>query len=181
MAKKVKEVKKELLKLDLGCGQNKKPGFKGADIWRGEGVDFVVDLFKLPLPWKDETVEEIFGSHFFEHMPQHLRFGFMDELYRILIPGGKIEFITPYATSKRAVQDPTHMWPPICENSYLYFNKNWREINRLTHYQVKCDFDFSYGFILNPETQLKNTETQQFWVNHYVESVSDMSVTLVKK
>ena len=179
--KKEQPMSKTLLKLDLGCGQNKQPGFSGVDIWDGPGVDFVVDLFKTPLPFKDESVEEIFGSHFFEHTPQNIRFAFMDELHRILIPGGKITFITPYWSSARAAQDPTHMWPPICENTYLYFNKGWREMNKLTHYNVKCDFDFSYGYILDPETTLKNTETQQFWVKHYTNSVSDLSVTLVKR
>ena len=173
--------KKELLKLDLGCGQNKQQGFKGVDIWNGRGVDFVVDLFKLPLPFETASVEEIFGSHFFEHMPQELRFGFMDELYRILIPGGKITFVTPYWASPRAVQDPTHMWPPITESSYLYFNKGWREMNKLTHYKVQCDFDFTYGFLLDPETSLKNPETQSFWVKHYVSAVSDLQVTLTKR
>jgi SAM-dependent methyltransferase len=175
------KVSKTLLKLDLGCGQNKKEGFKGVDIWDGPGVDYVADLFKFPLPFGDESVEEIFGSHFFEHVPQEKRFGFMDELYRILIPGGKINFITPYWASPRAVQDPTHMWPPIVENSYLYFNKQWREINKLTHYNVKCDFDFCYGYLLDPETNTKNAEAQQFWVRHYINAVSDLSVTLTKR
>lgn len=173
--------KKEPLKLDLGCGQNKKEGFQGVDIWEGPGVDFVVDLFSLPLPFEDGSVGEIFASHFFEHVPQEKRFGLMDELYRVLIPGGKITFITPYWASARAVQDPTHMWPPITESSYLYFNKGWRETNKLTHYKVSCDFDFTYGFILDPETNLKNAETQGFWVRHYVNSASDLQVNLTRR
>lgn len=173
--------KKELLKLDLGCGQNKKEGFQGVDIWDGPGVDYVVDLFSLPLPFEDENIEEIFGSHFFEHVPQEKRFGLMDELYRILIPTGKITFITPYWASPRAIQDPTHMWPPITESSYLYFNKGWREQNKLTHYKVTCDFDFVYGFMMDPETSVKNTETQAFWARHYVNAVSDLQVTLTKR
>lgn len=172
---------KELLKLDLGCGQNKRPGFKGVDIWDGEGVDFVADLFKTPLPFETESVSEIFGSHFFEHVPQDRRFPLMDELHRILVSKGTITFITPYWASQRATQDPTHMWPPISEQTYLYFNKQWREMNKLTHYGVHCDFDFVYGYILDPETALKNPETQQFWVRHYLQAVNDLQVTLTKR
>ena len=170
-----------LLKLDLGCGQNKREGFTGVDIWDGPGVDRVVDLFKFPFPFETESVEEVFTCHFFEHVPQGLRFQFMDEVYRILMPSGRATFITPYWASMRAVQDPTHEWPPIAESSYLYFNKKWRETNRLTHYKVTCDFDFVYGYVLDQETALKNAEAQQFWAKHYTNAVSDLSVTLTKR
>jgi hypothetical protein len=199
-------VETELIKLDLGCGQNKQPGFLGVDIAKTEHADFVQDLFKFPWQWKDNSVEEIFASHFFEHVPQDKRFAFMDECWRVLKscgcdkecptvsigpnmfastpcpePGGKCTFITPYWSSMRAVQDPTHMWPPICDSTYLYFNKEWRKSNRLDHYPVKCDFNFSNGYGLDQDVMNRSSETQQFWFKHYLNVIPDLHATLIKR
>ena len=35
---------KDVLKLDLGCGTRKRPGFRGVDSRKFEGVDVVADL-----------------------------------------------------------------------------------------------------------------------------------------
>jgi SAM-dependent methyltransferase len=40
------------------------------------------------LPWKDETVEVIYASHFLEHLPRQQAEDFLREAYRVLIPGG---------------------------------------------------------------------------------------------
>lgn len=177
-AKKI-EILPRPLKLDLGAGQNKREGFIGVDI--AATSDLQADLFKFPWPFEDASVTEVHASHFFEHVPQNIRFKFMDELWRILTVGGTATFITPYYSSMRAIQDPTHQWPPIAESSYLYFNKEWRKSNKLDHYDVKCDFDFSYGYIPDPESSLRNSETQAFWFKHYVNSILDLQVTLVKR
>lgn len=178
--KRKKKVKK-LWKLDLGCGMNRQSGFTGVDNVKTEQVDIVHDLLTFPWPFETESVEEVFSSHFFEHVPAKLRFKFMDELYRVMVTGAKATFITPYWSSMRAVQDPTHEWPPICEASYLYFNRGWREANKIGHYMGKCDFDFSYGYFATEETKAKNQEAQQFSVGHYINAVNDLQVTLTKR
>jgi SAM-dependent methyltransferase len=40
------------------------------------------------LPWKDETVEVIYASHFLDHLPRQQAEDFLREAYRVLIPGG---------------------------------------------------------------------------------------------
>lgn len=177
--KKAADVK--LIKLDIGCGQNKQQGFIGIDNAKIDGVDIVHDLFTFPWPIADNSVEEAFSSHFFEHVPGLLRGKFMDEVYRVLVDGGKATFITPYYSSMRAVQDFTHQWPPICECSYLYFNKGWREANKLTHYGATCDFDFTYGYILDSIVSQKHVDQQQFAIKHQINSVSDLQVVLTKR
>jgi hypothetical protein len=178
--KKIKKVE-ELIKLDLGCGQNKREGFKGIDFVQRDGVDIVYDLFTFPWPLKDNSVGEAHCSHFFEHVPGMLRGKFMDELYRVMVDGAQATFITPYYSSMRAVQDFTHQWPPISETSYLYFNKGWRDANKLDHYPVKCDFDFTYGYAMDQETAQKNQEVQRFAVKHYCNAVMDLQITLTKR
>lgn len=172
----------KLLKLNLGSGQRPKEGFVNVDIADIPGVDKVVDLLKFPWPFKDESAEYIYSAHFFEHIPKALRPKFMDEIWRILVMKGKCEFIYPYWSSSRSVQDPTHEWPPVCENSFLYFNRAWVNLNGLAHaHQYNCDFDFVYGYGVNPEFTQKSDEVRQFACAHYVNAVDDGQTMLEKK
>lgn len=168
-------------KLDLGCGNNKREGFTGIDFKKTPAVDIVHDLFKFPWPFADGSVEEVHCSHFFEHVPAKLRGAFMDELYRVMKPGAKAQFITPYWSSVRAIQDPTHEWPPISEMSYLYFNKGWREANKLEHYGFECDFDFTCGYGLAGDIAPKNQEAQQFAISHYINAANDLFCNLTRR
>lgn len=174
----------EPMKLDLGCGQRKQAGFHGVDVAAIPGVDTVMDLFTTPWPFDSDTIEEVHCSHFFEHVPAKRRFAWMNELHRIMKPGAKAVIIVPYWASQRSVQDPTHEWPPICENSFLYFNKKWREDNLLTHgpyAECVADFDFSYGFSMPTEWVIRNDEAKGFAMRHYNNAVDDLHVTMLKR
>src|ERR1051326_1395589 len=81
-----------LLKLDLGCGPNKKPGFLGVDRRAFDGVDVVTDLTG-PWPWADQSVEEIHMSHVLEHFTGKERVHIFNEMHRVLIKGGKATII----------------------------------------------------------------------------------------
>jgi len=169
----------QLLKLDLGCGENKKEGFTGVDLFAK--TDIKADLLKFPWPWRDNSVEELWCSHFFEHIPGPTRVPWMDEAWRILIPNGKLTIIVPYWSSPRAIQDPMHQWPPLSEQSFIYFNKEWRTLNKLNHYLGRADFDFTYGYLCDQETAQRNQESQQFYIKHYLQAVNDLQVNLVKR
>ena len=182
-AKAPKEAK--LISLDIACGQVKEEGWVGVDIVKTTGVDVVHDLLKFPWPFADGSVGLAKCSHFFEHVPNHLRFKFMDELYRIMAKGAQCTFFVPYYASMRAVQDPTHEWPPIAESSFLYFNAEWRRNSKLDHYPVKCDFDFTYSYALDnsPPFNLggRNQDFQMTAIKHYINSVTDLIVTVTKR
>lgn len=171
------------LKLDLGCGDNKVAGFLGVDGWKTDSTDYVFDLLQFPWPIEDGIVDALHCSHFFEHIPSKLRPRFMDECYRVLKPLSQLTIITPYWSSMRSIQDYTHEWPPVCEQSFLYFNKDWRTQNKLTHglYEMKCDFDFTYGYSLDNDLLVRNQEWQQFALKHYIQSANDLIVTLTKR
>ena len=175
--------KKAELKLDLACGDRKEKGFLGVDKFKTPSVDKIVDLMKFPWPWKSGEVDEIRCSHYFEHIPGLDRPKFMDELYRILKKGGKATIIVPYSGSNRAIQDFTHAWPPVCAETFLYFNAKWRKDNKLEHgyYSMKCDFDFGYGYAIGDDWALRSEVTQQFAVKHYHNIASDIQVTLTKR
>lgn len=167
------------LKLDLGCGGNKREGFIGVDIAKLPSVDIVQDLTKFPWPFKDNSVDEAHCSHYVEHTPNLM--AFMNEVYRILKPGGQIMIIAPYYNSMRCWQDPTHL-RAISEATFLYYNKKWRDDNKLGHYPIACDFDYSYGYnISNPRWQTANEEARNFAIRHYVNVVDDIQAVLVKR
>lgn len=183
MAKKKKAMKKttaapKLIKLDIACGQNKQPGFVGVDIAPCAGVDVVHDLEQYPWPFDDNSVEEAFCSHYVEHTKCLMKF--MNELHRIMVPGGKVTILAPYYTSMRCWQDPTHT-RAISEASFLYYNADWRKMNKLDHYPITADFDFSYGYVITSDWASRSEEARLFAIRHYWNVVSDIQVTLNKK
>lgn len=169
------------MKLDLACGQRKREGFHGVDIVACPGADQVFDLRTTPWPWHDASVDEVWCSHFFEHLTGEQRMAFMEELWRVLKPDAQATLITPYWSSIRAVQDPTHQWPPVCEASYLYFNKPWRESNKLDHYPIRCDFDFNHAYAIDPTWAGKDQTVQRYAAHHYLNVANDLVVTLTKR
>lgn len=173
-------------RLDLGCGQNKREGFFGIDSIKTAATDWVQDLrepwcWRLLDPIPDNSIEEVHSSHFFEHLTGPERMPFMDEMWRVMKDEAQATIIVPYYASMRAVQDPTHAWPPVCETSFLYFNRQWREQNGLDHYPLKCNFDFAYGYAMDGAWSLKSQEVRDFAVRQYINVVADLHVTLTKR
>jgi len=165
------------MKLDIACGQNKQKGFKGVDCVPLPGVDFVWDLEKFPWePFKDNSVEEIYCSHYLEHTSDLIKF--MDEIWRICLHDAKVTFVCPYYTSIRAWQDPTHK-RAISEATFYYFNKDWRVANKLDHYPIKANFKIEKIMVFfNPPWDKKTEEARQFAAQHYWNVISDMVVEL---
>lgn len=118
--------------VDLGCGTVKK-GRIGVDRYPAPGVNILADLNKLwtygwgpnvaddapaylletgevadlGLPFPNDSIQSIISHHAFEHIGE----GFMplmDEVYRVLKPGGILRAITPLFPSTAAVEDPDH-------------------------------------------------------------------------
>ena len=95
--------------LDVGCGSNKQPHCVGMDKRKLDGVDIVHDCEVLPWPMADETFTRIIMSHLMEHLKPWLVNTIMDEMWRVLKPGGQLMLAMPYAGSFGFYQDPTHI------------------------------------------------------------------------
>lgn len=110
------------IRLDIGCGANKQPGFVGMDIRSLEGVDIVHDFEVYPWPIPDCSVILAIASHVVEHVnPANFGFvKFMDEVWRISQVDGQFAIATPYAGSFGYFQDPTHV-NPCNEATWAYF------------------------------------------------------------
>lgn len=97
-------------KLHLGCGRTILPGWVNVDCMELPGVDVVADLdncAKEALPFEDDSITEIFASHFLEHI--HNPLPLFQELYRVACPDARAVFSLPYGSSDDAMEDPTHV------------------------------------------------------------------------
>jgi len=134
------------VKLNIACGEKQKEAGTPPleDCWVNVDISpdckphLVLDVLKFPWPWKSNSIEEIYCSHFLEHIGEEM-IPFMEECYRVLEPEGKAHFECPYYTSVRAWQDPTHR-RPISEFTFHYFNKEWLRSQGIGHYNIKADF-----------------------------------------
>lgn len=181
------------VKLDLACGVHAAEGFVGVDMVRTVDTQFTCDLSQTPWHFydvntknglgerlEDDSVDEVRCSHFFEHLDGFERIRFMEELWRVLKMHGKVHIIVPYGLSVRAVQDPTHKWPPVVAESFLYFYQPWLRTNGLAHYLGHCNFWYTFEPMTDDEWQLRSLEARNYAMRHYVNVVTDLHVFLVK-
>lgn len=103
-----KQLKKTIL--NLGCGTTRIPGSIGVDVVKIKNyVDIVHNLDKTPYPFKSNSVDEIHMYHVLEHLQNPLEK--MEEMHRILKPGGKLYLRVPHFSSMGAFSDITHVRP----------------------------------------------------------------------
>ena len=92
--------------LDVGCGSAKRPGAVGLDISPDTDADIVHDLDEFPYPIEDSSFDVVVMQDVLEHVREPIRV--MDEMHRILRPGGRVIVRTPHFSSALAYGDPTH-------------------------------------------------------------------------
>jgi len=89
--------------LDCGCADRKQEGYIGIDIdeWNQE---IRWDL-RDGIPFPNESVKDIYVSHFLEHLSNQESKGFIFEAQRVLIDGGALTARHPH------VKHPTAFYP----------------------------------------------------------------------
>lgn len=178
-------------KIDLGCGPRKKEGYWGVDLVAFPGVDQVVDLRQSPWPWKDSSVDEAFSSHFIEHLTNWYgrweRVTFFNELYRVMIPNGKVTLVFPHWSSNRAHGDPTHAPDLISELTFYYLDPAWRE-KEAPHTDIahnpngySCNWHCQWGYGMHPTLLPRSQEYRQHAMEWYKEAIVDMHVTMTAR
>lgn len=169
-----------MVRVDFGCGKNKQKDFIGVDFEKFEGVDKVHDLRKAPYPFKDNSVDQVFSSHFIEHLTGEERITFFNELGRIMKKGATAQIIAPHWSHDCAYGDPTHKFPPISGWTFLYLLKSWRDVNA-PHAKYTCDFDWSTAGSWDEWLNVRNQEFKIFSMQHYINSTRDIIANLVKR
>jgi SAM-dependent methyltransferase len=125
---------RNLQKLELGGRIGAKAGYRTVDLY---GADVIADLNET-WPFADNSVGVVRAMDIFEHLPDSIHT--MQELHRILAPGGYAFIQVPSTDGRGAFQDPTHksFWN---ENSFLYYtDRRWNQyINCPVRFQsLRC-------------------------------------------
>lgn len=159
------------MKLNLGAADRHCEGFTCIDIAPPECAacgptrDRTVDLGRA-WPWADSSVEEVLASDVCEHVGDvsvrmnqdgthwfgnrdtvHFsassggRIWFMNELHRVLVPGGRATIETPNAAKGVGFwQDPTHV-SPWCLSTFRYF-----EAGAFAHQRLSKTYGITAAF-----------------------------------
>ncbi len=174
----------ELIKLNLGCSDDLKPGYVNVDShapkgfesmalcitsgsWlTSRGLDAIVHKYRDDCvytanlsdqwPLSGSTVDEIYAKDVFEHVDNASfpgnrgKIWVLNESYRVLKPGGLLEFLVPCVhmadmrMNPGAFADPTHVSFWTYDDRY-YFTEEWNnpggERGRLgPAYGIECRF-----------------------------------------
>lgn len=124
------------MKLNLGCCDALLDGYVNVDVIAFPGV-VVADL-RQPWPWEDDSVEQVRAWDIVEHLPDKIHT--MNELWRVLAPGGTAEIVVPTTDGPGAFQDPTHVsfWN---RRSFLYYEAGSAYRERFAHaYGIRARF-----------------------------------------
>jgi SAM-dependent methyltransferase len=105
-------------RLSLGCGEEERAGFVGLDSDPSVSPDVVWDLEQTPLPFEDGEFELVRASHILEHV--HNLMPLMQEVRRILTPGGIFDVAVPMFGCKAAIIDPTHCRYFLPETFFMF-------------------------------------------------------------
>ena len=97
------------IKLNLGCGEKKIPGFINVDKFGNPDVNH--DLESFPWPWESNSVSEIALIHVLEHLGKEteIYFGIFKEMYRVCKHGAKVRIVVPHYRHEFFYDDPTHV------------------------------------------------------------------------
>jgi glycosyltransferase involved in cell wall biosynthesis len=106
-----------LLKIDLCGGFSKPAGYLSLDKFNG---DIIADL-ENGIPLGDNTCGVVRAHDALEHIKSSQKL--MNEIHRVLAPGGILLSMTPSTDGRGAFQDPTHVsfWN---ENSFWYYTRH---------------------------------------------------------
>ena len=122
IAENVEVIPESGLNLNLGCGIAHVKGYINIDNRAEVKPDLICDIIE-GLPYEDNSVDIVRAHDFLEHIPIGKTIGVIDEIWRVLKPGGRFKSLTPDAEyGQGAYQDPTHLsfW---VENSWIYYSE----------------------------------------------------------
>lgn len=101
-AKRLAALSPKAPRLHLGCGIHTKVGWVNIDVWpspreapRDPGAMVINYDLTCGLPLADGVCEEIYSSHFLEHLSAPEGASLLGDCYRVLRPGGRLRTCLP--------------------------------------------------------------------------------------
>ena len=123
-----------MIKLNLGCGLRRIEGYTNIDNRAEVNPDIVCDIFDR-LKYDDSSVDEVRAFDFLEHIPIGKTVAVIEEIYRVLKPGGRFEHMTPSSDGRGAFMDPTHVSFWNINSWFYYMVDSYRDL-----YGIKAKF-----------------------------------------
>lgn len=96
-----------LTKINIGCGNDIREDYVNLDSAALTGVDVVCDITQFPWNLASDKFTLVEMINVLEHLPDTIKT--MEEIWRILAPGGKAVIRVPYWNSLNWAGDPTHI------------------------------------------------------------------------
>jgi len=159
------------MKLNLASGHKPLEGYINLDMAKLPGID-VRHKYTGILPFKDDSFEEIYCSHFMEHIPDLVTL--MNECHRVMKPKGRLRVLVPWWAGEWALGDPTHVkmfnhmtFDPFSDRYDDYkvmmnLRGKWNKVK--TEYNVQPKFDTSkrragFSDIVEMDIELEKNES----------------------
>lgn len=118
----------------LGCGKTRIPGAIGVDRTPIDSyVDVIHDLDFVPYPFEDNSAREIHLYHVLEHLQDPIKK--LEDMHRILKPGGSLFVRVPHYSSMGAFSDMTHVRP------FGYSSFDCLQKNDYHHFYTSVEFE----------------------------------------
>ena len=118
------------MKLNLGCGNDRKQGYVNLDLYNKK-ADIVHDLEKYPYPFKKDTFEEILAYNILEHLNDPYKT--LLEIHRISKPKTIIKIIVPHFSGGNAWGDLQHK---KAFNTFAFEHENLKPFFRVKKIQI---------------------------------------------
>ncbi|MHB1091308.1 methyltransferase domain-containing protein [Thiobacillus sp.] len=148
--------------LELGCGPDKKlTDAIGIDAINYEGVDIVGDVFDVLSHFPEQSVDSVYSFHFFEHIADLQEL--LDDIARVLKPGGNLEVVVPHFSNPYFYSDPTHK-TFFGLYTFCYYASESLFSRKVPTYQHTIQFD-----LISVDLVFKST--RPFFIRHGVKKI----------
>lgn len=148
------------MKLDIGCGANKQPGYYGIDRTALPGVNLVSDL-NSEIPFPDNSVELVLVSRMLAYV-DNLNHA-LKELYRVCTHGAIICLLCPYAHNFRYSSNP-YLKHRFDEHTPRYLTTTFRQPPG----SLQCPALVPYQYFPSPPYDFRLLRMELFYNQSYL-------------
>lgn len=141
------------MRLNLGCGPRKLPGYVNVDLQPEVAPDVQLDIGRDPWPWDDNSVDGALASHIMEHLPGEAFFHFLRELYRVCKNGAEVTVVVPHPRHDSFLGDPTHVRPIIPATLVMLSKRYAAEGRKIGQIRTPFGEYLNVDFELDPKLQ----------------------------
>jgi len=143
------------MKLNLGCGFDKREGWLNVDHYAPCQPDRLMDIEAVPWDLPTDGFEHVLMRHVLEHVGADFATfaAVLRELHRVTAPGGAVELHLPHVRHDTFWTDPTHVRAFTPQTFYMLsrrLNREWAQ-NRanITQLAEIVGVDFEVERVLN--------------------------------